>query len=411
MKIVLQSAFALLIGALTAAAQNVDFDRQVHPILAARCLVCHSQEKRSGGLSLATWRDTLDGGRSGATITPGVSATSLLVQRVTGETQPRMPLGGDPLPSQEIAVLRQWIDQGARATPTSPPAKPKWKAPLMLTRPTIPDSPWKSWTQPLDRFAAVYLANSSSPEPQLVSDRLFARRVYLDIWGLLPSPEDLQAFERDRNPRKREALVQKLLANSDRYAENWISFWNDLLRNDDGATYHSEVAGRKSITPWLFASLQSNRPYDQFVKQLLNPVAAEDPEGFLIGVNWRGTISASQTPAMQAAQNTAQIFLGVNLKCNSCHDSFISHWKLKDAYAMASYFSADPTLQLYRCDVAQQRYSEPAFLFSELNREPPTETMVDRRATAASTLLTRVMDACRVHWSTASGSDSSDAGS
>ena len=347
-------------------------------------MLCHSQQKRSGGLSLANWHDTLDGGRSGATVTPGASATSLLIQRVTGETEPRMPLVGDPLSVREIAVIQQWIDQGARATPTSQAAMPKWKAPLMLTKPVVPESAWRNWTQPLDRFTAAYLVGNAVPQPAVINDRLFARRAYLDIWGLFPPPEDLQEFERDRNPRKRQALVRKLLANNDRYAENWMSFWNDLLRNDDGANYHSEMAGRKSITSWLFASLQSNRPYDRFVKQLLNPVAAEDPDGFLIGVNWRGTISASQTPAMQAAQNTAQIFLGVNLKCNSCHDSFISHWKLKDAYAMASYFSADPKLQLYRCDVAQQRFSEPGFLFSEINREPPTETMVDRRATAAS---------------------------
>ncbi len=73
---------------------------------------------------------------------------------------------------------------------------------------------------------------------------------------------------------------------------------------------------------------------------------------------------------MQAAQNTAQVFLGINLKCNSCHDSFISHWKLKDAYALASYFSADSKLQFYRCDIAQSEYAEPGFLYPELNRNP-----------------------------------------
>src|SRR5437868_6617552 len=88
----------LLLMALPATAANfIDSDRQVHPILAAKCVVCHSQEKRSGGLSLANWRDTLDGGRSGATVRPGNSASSLLLKRITGENEPRMPLGGDPL--------------------------------------------------------------------------------------------------------------------------------------------------------------------------------------------------------------------------------------------------------------------------------------------------------------------------
>ena len=77
-------------------------------------------------------------------------------------------------------------------------------------------------------------------------------------------------------------------------------------------------------------------------------------------MNWRGETSAAVTPWMQAAQNTAQVFLGVNLKCNACHDSFVSKWKLKDAYSLAAYFSPEPKLQLFRCDVAQDVYAEPA---------------------------------------------------
>src|SRR6185437_15195694 len=162
----------------------------------------------------------------------------------------------------------------------------------------------------------------------------FARRAWLDIQGLLPAPEELRQFVHDRDPDKRRKLAERLLADNTQYAEHWISFWNDLLRNDEGISYYSETASRKSITPWLLASLKSNLPYNQFVEKLLNPTAPSDPDGFLTGVNWRGAVSASQTPALQAAQNTAQIFLGINLKCNSCHDSFISRWKLKDAYSL-----------------------------------------------------------------------------
>ena len=87
---------------------------------------------------------------------------------------------------------------------------------------------------------------------------------------------------------------------------------------------------------------------------------------------------------MQASQNTAQVFLGVNLKCNACHDSFVSKWKLKDAYALAGFFSPEPRLRLYRCDVAQDAYAEPGFLYPELSRVPPSESLADRRATAAA---------------------------
>ncbi len=178
--------------------------------------------------------------------------------------------------------------------------------------------------------------------------------------------------------------MERLLADNDKYAEHWISFWNDLLRNDEGVNYYSETASRKSISAWLLSSLESNVPYDQFVAKLINPADSADPDGFLIGVNWRGTVSASQTPALQAAQNTAQIFLGINLKCNSCHDSFISKWKLKDAYSLASYFSNEEQLELYRCDVAQHKFASAGFLYPELNRPLPSSSLADRRATAAA---------------------------
>jgi hypothetical protein len=362
----------------------VDYQRDVHPILAAKCLTCHSQEKRSGGLSLAAYADVLDGGRSGAAIRPGSSAASLLVQRITGEVEPPMPLRLPALGAAEIAVIRSWIDEGARATPASAAARPKWEAPLALERPAIPETVWTRWSAPLDRFVSAYLATRNIGEPTQVSDAVFARRAYLDIWGLLPSPGELQAFVADANPDKRARLVEQLLADGDKYAQHWISFWNDLLRNDEGANYYSETASRKSITEWLLGALEHNLPYDQFVRKLLHPIGPQDPEGFLVGVNWRGVVSASQTPAMQAAQNTAQIFLGVNLKCNACHDSFISKWKLKDAYAMASFFSDEGKLQLYRCDVAQDQHAEPAFLFRELDRVPPSPSLIDRRATAAA---------------------------
>ncbi len=97
-------------------APTVDFNRDVHTIIAAKCLACHSAEKRSGGLSLATYTDVIDGGRSGAAVRPGNSAGSLLMARITGTTAPQMPLGLPPLSEAEIATIRTWIDQGARAT-------------------------------------------------------------------------------------------------------------------------------------------------------------------------------------------------------------------------------------------------------------------------------------------------------
>jgi hypothetical protein len=234
-------------------------------------------------------------------------------------------------------------------------------------------------SNPVDRALEGYWTAHGVAVPAPVNDAVFARRVFLDLWGLLPTPEQLHDFERDQRAGKREHLIEQLLANRRNYSENWISFWNDLLRNDEGVLYEG---ARESITTWLLQALEKNLPYDQFVAHLLNPTEPSDPKGFLIGVNWRGDVSASQIPPMQAAQNSAQVFLGVNLKCNSCHDSFISKWKLKDAYGLATFFSDQP-LDIYRCDIKINEKSEAKFLYPEIGSVSTTAPLVERRAAAA----------------------------
>jgi hypothetical protein len=367
------------------ASPAVDFEQQVKPILAANCLECHSAEKRKGGLSLAAYADVLDGGRSGAVVRPGHAGSSLILSRLKGEPAlgDRMPLEKPPLTDADIATLGQWIDQGARQTPSSPPAPAPWEGPLALTAPAVPARVWAVWNRPADRLVAAYLSKAGVPQPALVTDAGFARRAYLDIWGLLPSQEQLQTFLADRAPAKRDRLVTTLLADNAKYAENWMSFWNDLLRNEDGQTYFSDAGGgaRQSITPYLVSALTNNTPYNELLARLINPTQPGDPEGFVIGVNWRGETSAAVKPWMQASQNAAQAFLGVNFKCNACHNSFISKWKLKDAYGLAAYFSPEPRLQLYRCDIARDEYAEPSFFFPELARASPSASLADRRAT------------------------------
>ncbi len=246
---------------------------------------------------------------------------------------------------------------------------------MALSKPAIPDGAGSA----VDRLLRAYFSNRKIAAPKPVSDAVFARRAYLDIWGLLPTPEQLDEFANAPSGGKRQALIHRLLSNKDNYAEHWITFWNDLLRNDEGVNY---AGTRKSITGWLLPALKENLPFNQFVAQLLSPMGESAPDGFLLGVNWRGDINASQTPVMQAAQNSAQIFLGVNLKCNSCHDSFISRWKLADAYGLASFFS-DDRLELVRCDVKQGRFSEPKFLYPELGSVAVTASLAERRAAAA----------------------------
>ncbi len=373
----------LVYGALWASVANAErpnFVRDIQPILAANCKACHGGDKRSGGFTIREYAEMLHGGRSGASVIPGNAGQSLLLQRITGERGPVMPLGGAPLTSANISLIRSWIDDGARLNPDSEAAKAPWIPKLELTPPAIPLSRLTSSSHSVDRFIARYFETHGGKVPAVVSDAAFARRAYLDAWGLLPSPADLDAFVKSIDPNKRAQLVDRLLDDNRNYAEHWISFWNDLLRNDGGDNYHG---GRESITAWLYKALETNEPYNRFVTDLLNPAKRDSPAGFLLGVNWRGDINASQTPTMQAAQNSAQVLLGINLKCNSCHDSFISRWKLKDAYGLAAFFSASPEMELVRCDNPTGQYTDASFLFPELNPGSIPLALDDRRAMVA----------------------------
>ena len=134
------------------------------------------------------------------------------------------------------------------------------------------------------------------------------------------------------------------------------------MRNDYTGTGYI-TGGRFNITDWLYKSLKSNKPYNLFVQELISPTKRS--KGFIEGIKWRGVINASQKTEMQAAQNVSQVFLGLNLKCASCHNSFISDWKLTDAYAFAGIF-ADSALEINRCDKPTGKYTRPAMLWKEL---------------------------------------------
>jgi hypothetical protein len=345
---------ALLPGHAQSLPENVDFIKEVQPVLTARCLACHSGDEAQAGLKAHTREDLLRGGKSGPAITPGNGIDSLLVQRMQGKKGLRMPPAGPPVDARALERIRLWIDQGAKYDGPAPAAERI--APIPPRTPVVPAGGSSS---PVDRFIDAYFAKQGVRAPNIVADALFARRAWLDITGLPPTPEELKEFEQSKEPDKRSRVIDRLLAGRRAYAEHWISFWNDLLRNDEGVIYHGE---RKSITAWLLDALEQNMAYDQMVRSLLDPPAGPGSDGFLTGMTWRGVVSASQTPPMQAAQNAAQVFLGMNLKCAGCHDSFINRWKLRDTYGLASMFSDQP-LELVRCDVRLGKMAEPGFPF------------------------------------------------
>ncbi len=385
-KITLLTAVCLGLGACVnlAHAGSVDpavnFDLHVKPLLQAKCLSCHSRGKTKGGLSLETREAILQGGEDGPAAILGKGTESLLIQLVEGrEEGRRMPEKGDPLTGEQIQHLRAWIDQGM----TWPEGFTFGflKAPIAPRRPELPPKPTGSpIVNPIDRFLAVGGAQGDGPS---VADRVFVRRVSLDLVGMLPTPEQLKQFEGDHRADKRDRFVASLLQDRAAYAQHWLSFWNDALRNSYRGTGFID-GGRITLTRWLFQSLYDNKPYNQFVRELISPVPGS--EGFTKGIVWRGVVNASQVPPVQAAQNIAQVFLGTNLKCASCHDSFVNAWKLTDSYALASVFAEKP-LEINRCDKPTGKISSVGFIYPELGSIDPNASRSERMAQLAEIII------------------------
>ena len=210
--------------------------------------------------------------------------------------------------------------------------------------------------------------------PSPTDDRTFIRRAYLDTIGLLPTPEELDKFLADTKPNKYGRLVGGLLERDVAYADHWLTFWNDLLRNDYTGTGFI-TKGRTQITTWLYEALRKNMTYDQMTRELID--ANKDAAGFINGIKWRGSVNASQTRNMQFAQNVSQVFLGINMKCASCHDSFIDRWTLQESYDLAAVF-AEETLELGRCDIPTGKMATPRWMFPELGQIDPKAKKTER---------------------------------
>lgn len=364
--------------------QIANLNLEVRSIFAHNCYKCHSAEKIKGDLRLDKKEFVMKGGESGPILEARHPEKSEMIRRLLlpRDDEESMPPKGKSLSEKEIETLTFWIEVGA-PWPDNADEESVYRVAELAPRvpPLPPDQ--AGLGNPIDRFTDQYFKTKKMNWPDVVDDKIFLRRVYLDIIGLLPSPERLNAFLVDNNPSKRELLVKELLARDDDYAQHWLSFWNDALRNDYTGTGYI-TGGRFAITEWLYESLKENKPYDVFVRELLSP--NKGSEGFIKGIQWRGTVNASQRVEMQAAQNISQVFLGLNLKCASCHDSFISDWKLSEAYAFANIF-ADSALEINRCDKPTGKMAGTQIIFEELGTIDSTAT-VDEKLKQLAQFLT-----------------------
>ncbi|MFM7181509.1 MAG: DUF1549 domain-containing protein [Verrucomicrobiales bacterium] len=358
------AGFFLLFPAVAPlAAAEVDFAHQVVPILRNHCAECHMGENRKAGLSMNTRESLLQGSEYGPVVEAGKGEDSVMIEAMLSDDKvDRMPPKGPRVPPEDIEFVRRWIDEGMKWEPGFTFGKDAYEPPLKPRNPELPPAR-DGREHPIDRIVDHYLAEKGVPHPQPIDDATFLRRISLDLTGLLPSQDEIATFVADPAPDKRAKRIAALLDDDTAYADHWLAFWNDLLRNDYQGTGYID-GGRTQITSWLYQALRENKPYDQFARELLSPPTKESA-GFINGIQWRGTVNASQTREVQFSQSISQTFLGLNMKCASCHDSFVDRWKLDEAYGLAAIFSEKP-IEIARCDKPTGRMATPAWIFPEL---------------------------------------------
>jgi hypothetical protein len=353
-------------------ASAVDFEKDVKPVLERRCAKCHAYGERQGGLSMETRESLLTGGEDGKVVEAGKTTDSLFLDLlVEKDSADRMPQKADKMPDEEIALLQAWVKEGLPWD-----AGFAFRHPKALMAPRVVQVPPAKgeMKNPIDRLLRPYFSKRKGKSPKPVDDRVFLRRAYLDLIGLLPTPAQYSAFAADKNPGKYDELADTLLANDEHYMQHWLSFWNDAFRNSYTRQYHG--GNKYRLTNWLKASLKANKPYDQLAREVLSATAG-DQAAFIDGIKWRGTVNSSQVVEMQAAQNVTQVFLGLNLKCASCHDSFINDWTLDQSYAFASVFSNAP-MEKHRCDKPTGKKVPAGFIYPELGEIDPKASRNDR---------------------------------
>lgn len=286
---------AILACALGAQAQApVDYQRDIRPILAKRCIACHGPDEHGRQANLRL--DTQEGatGKSGgyAGIVPGKSAKSRVYARITDSRRP-MPPVGPRLSPQEVDLIRQWIDSGA-------PYTNHWafERPRRPVAPAVSDPKWP--VVEFDNFVLARL-DKEGLRPSPVADRYtLARRVALDLTGLPPSPEMTAAYLKDTSPEAYERLVDKLLA-SPQYGERWARVWLDLARYADTQGYEKD--NRRTIWPyrdWVIRALNSNMRFDEFTKlQLAGDLIPQATEEDLIATGFhRNTMTNTEGERM-----------------------------------------------------------------------------------------------------------------
>jgi hypothetical protein len=334
-------------SALLASEDAEFFESKIRPLLAANCHACHTGGAL-GGLRLDSREGILKGGKSGKAVVEGKPDESLLMQAVRRtHIRLKMPPVG-PLAKAEVDALEEWIRRGlpwpekqeqivtAAQSKITPEQRAFWSfQPLKRVAP--PDVEDREWPQnDIDKFILAKLEAAKLKPVRAADKRTWVRRVTLDLTGLPPAPEDVEAFVNDADPAAKEKVVDRLLA-SPHYGERWGRHWLDLARYSDGQL----AAGTDTPLPnawryrdWVVDAFNKDFPYSTFVKAQIAADLLPETKDHLAGLGFQ----ALGAGANDQVDVTTKVFLGLTVGCAQCHDHKYDPIPTKDYYSLLGIF-------------------------------------------------------------------------
>ncbi len=377
------SVFALLLLAGYSPADepvnNEFFEKKVRPILIANCVECHGPKKDKGGLRLDSKAGFTKGGDTGAVVKAGEPDKSLLVQVIRYDGDIKMPAKGK-MSDADIATLTAWVKGGApwpedvavgpkkgEAFDLHARAKAHWSF-QPITRPKVPElrNPMAENRNPIDSFLLAKLNDNGLSFAPPAEKRTLLRRVYFDLIGLPPTPEETDAFLKDTTPDAFEKVVEKLLA-SPHYGERWGRHWLDLVRYAEtfGHEFDFEIADAWRYRDYVVRALNADVPFDKFLTEHIAGDLLAQPRRGKDGINesllatgfwWLG--EAKHSPVDSRAEHADRIdnqidvfgktVLGLTISCARCHDHKFDPIATKDYYSL---FSILASSRMNRADV------------------------------------------------------------
>lgn len=338
----------------TSSARAVDYVGQIQPLLESRCLDCHGPAKQKSGLRVDTRAPMLKGGDSGKpAIVPGKSAESILVQRVlSSDPDEMMPPKGERLTPEQVALLKAWIDQGAKMPEALAGAETRHWAYAAPVRHPVPKVQSPDWCRNgMDFFVLERLEKEGlKPSPEADKATLL-RRASLDLTGLPPTIEELDRFLNDKRKDAFEHAVDRLL-DSPHYGERWARPWLDLARYADTQGYEKD--NRRSIWPyrdWVIKAFNDNMPFDEFtVEQLAGDMLPEaTPEQKVATGFHRNTMTNTEggtdneefryEAVVDRVNTTMAVWMGTTFACAQCHNHKYDPISMKEYYQVMAFLN------------------------------------------------------------------------